>query len=712
MTRSLLRSTLLLGAALLALCAFAASASARNFYVNQRSGENSTLCGFLPAPNLAGEGPCLTIKRGIERSEGYSGPNSIRIAEGTYDESLTLSSVRDAGIAIEAEELGTVTLNSSGSDAVSIGSAAGQVTIGDMKIISGGGAPQTIFDNNAGLTLTHDQLETDGGLDGVYASTTQQVSILDTELMTEEGTSGSAVRIVNAPLTMENDRVLTGQASQSQSGGVIALTSPDVVVRNTRIADDSELSATSYALGLRLDPKTLIENVAIQQGSAVSGVYALESNLDANGLRVEMADSSSGATALLDEMSTESTSLGHLEILGTWRGPGLKAAGTTTLTDSRIVTAGTSVPAIAYADSGSGRGLLVQRSVLRASPVATSAVALEDGNATFDSAAVFGGHVGVEDVLAPNASGATHSLLTLSASTVDAGAPGIAGDGAGVDAVRAVAENGPENDLSVNVQGSILLEPLSVVHDGGNTASARCSYSAVPSQVQGAGESNGTIACPDGADGNTAVSTGLFATGLASFEPITNYELAPGTSAVDSVPQSALSLPFGIGRSGTDLVGAPRVVDGRRDCRPVQDKGALELQSQTVPCISSLRVRPRSLRPATHGASLIRRGRGVHLSWHDSEAATVTFTVLRPVAGRLKGRTCERLSRSNASHRHCQDYVALGSFKHRDGAGANSAIFTGRVGGHALARGRYELQALARNGRGHGVKVLVAVTIR
>jgi hypothetical protein len=57
-------------------------------------------------------------------------------------------------------------------------------------------------------------------------------------------------------------------------------------------------------------------------------------------------------------------------------------------------------------------------------------------------------------------------------------------------------------------------------------------------------------------------------------------------------------------------------------------------------------------------------------------------------------------------------YEPVGSFTHRDSAGAQRLYFTGRVHGHKLPRGSYRLQTVATYVSGeHSGKLLAAFTI-
>lgn len=717
MSNRWLRNTLVLGGALLTLCAFAATASAQTFYVEGRIQNHEAECGLVPntGGTVKNDWPCETIREAMEKAENSPPPNTIKVVAEKYQEALSFTNSQLAGLTIEAEHPGeTVVLEApSGTPAITATAAAESLTLSHIEIESGQ-AVATVVDNGAGLTLSHDLVRTKEGEIGVRATGAKPVKIISSTLEMESGPEGYAVRAINTPLSLESDQIYTNRQGGSEAGGVLVDASPSVSISNTLISVAAEVTNEAEALEIVSAGSAQLNNDLIKQNSPSPGARFIKSPVLANGLHVEMEEPADHEPGLVvAESASDPVSLSHLKVTGAWKGIGIFGEGELSLADSQVTTPpSSSAAAIEYISASAPRGLVVQRSTLQASPtLAPTAVEIYEGSATFDSSAIFGGKRGIEDYV--SASAPTYqATLTVSASTIDAGAPGVLGDAPDTYSIFGDAEKGPGNSVSIKVQGSILLEPQLTKQASGDQVSSTCAYSAVPSQVQGAGPEAASIACADGSNGNTpSTPSALFAGIPAAFEPVSNYQLAPGSPAIDAVPQSALALPFGITRSSTDLAGAPRVVDGKRDCKPVQDMGALELQTQTVPCISSLRLQPRSFVPAKRGASLVRRGHGAKLSWQDSEAATVTFTVLRPVAGRLKGHTCVRLSRTNSRRRHCQAYAVVGSFKHRDRAGTNSAVFTGRVG-HALRAGRYELQALARNSRGHGIAVLAPFTVR
>ena len=123
--------------------------------------------------------------------------------------------------------------------------------------------------------------------------------------------------------------------------------------------------------------------------------------------------------------------------------------------------------------------------------------------------------------------------------------------------------------------------------------------------------------------------------------------------------------------------------------------------------ISHLRIAPSRFIAAPRGASISavsapprpKRGRrakvtGANVSYVDAHAGVTTFLVLRRARGETRGRRCvARAPRRRHHGRACPLYVRLGSFLHRDVAGANSFHFTGRIGGRKLAAGSYRLQA-------------------
>ncbi len=347
-----------------------------------------------------------------------------------------------------------------------------------------------------------------------------------------------------------------------------------------------------------------------------------------------------------------------------------------------------------------------------------------NADVTVDSSELLGGRTGILD----EGAGGKVKTVTVAGSTIDAGELGVA-DGVGFFGVTLVASK-TNTIANAGIEGSILLEPqLALVGPEGRSASIACSNSDVPSQLQAATGTEGSIQCASGSAGNTHTEpAALFSS------PITGYQLNPLSSAVDSVPAGAISLPFGLTPSSTDLAGNPRVLDGNGDCLALQDKGAFELQGHAVACprppavastppgpkpvagvISGLTISPSAFYAAPSGATITsaKRKYGATVSYRDSQAATTTFTVLRVSSGRRQGKSCRRPSRSNQHGKRCTLLTALGSFTHTDTAGTAVKLhFSGRLKGKRLAHGAYRLQAVAHNAAGNGAAATKSFTIK
>jgi hypothetical protein len=115
------------------------------------------------------------------------------------------------------------------------------------------------------------------------------------------------------------------------------------------------------------------------------------------------------------------------------------------------------------------------------------------------------------------------------------------------------------------------------------------------------------------------------------------------------------------------------------------------VQSLTFVFVHRLSLAQRSFAPATGGGSIARAcARGTRVRYNDARAAQTTFTVLRRSGGHM---------------------VNVGSFTHGDRTGNNDFQFTGRVAGHALRPGSYELHATPRYHGALGTTVTAAFRI-
>lgn len=108
-------------------------------------------------------------------------------------------------------------------------------------------------------------------------------------------------------------------------------------------------------------------------------------------------------------------------------------------------------------------------------------------------------------------------------------------------------------------------------------------------------------------------------------------------------------------------------------------------------------IAPAAFRAAPHGASMITATSryGTNVSYMLNEPASVRFTVAQAQPGRIaRGGLCAKPTKANPGAHSCTRLVALpASFTLAGSAGANRFRFTGRLAGHKLKVGRYQLLA-------------------
>jgi hypothetical protein len=665
----------------------ASAASASTFFVNGATGSDTNLCTSATVP-------CKTIGAAVTKSQLVIGTATIEVAAGTYKENLDLNNPADDGITINGvsdEASGTVIEGAGTEPTFQFGSPGGSTaTLSNLRMVTSASQTATGIESAGELTLDNVAVDvrSAGDYSGIEAEEFGSLTINGGSVTMETGNEGTAIEDDAVPLSLNGVQLTVANGAKGA-------------------ALEAGLTAVS------------LSNVTIDLGNTATNT-AIEtefpSPLSANGLTISIANPSDSAPAVEQELG--SGTYDHLQVGGTWTGPALESeAGATTIRDSRLTVTGTE-PAIVSGESGEGPGLLFQRSIASVPPTAPYAVFVVNGNATLDSSEVLGG----QDALALEQSKSKQRTLTIAGSTVDAGVLGER-DASGVHGV-AVESVGEASVADVNIEGSIVLEPQMANTNTGDSANISCTYSDVPNQTQAATATEGAIDCAGGVSGNTTTNplTSLFSA------PVTDYNLLPGSSAIDSVPASAISLPFGITPSSTDLAGNPRFVGGNGGCAAVQDKGALELQGQASPCptpapapapppakpvagaITGLTISPSSFFAAPSGATIstskkTKKTYGATVSYHDSQVATTTFTVLSVAQGRTQGKACKKPSKANKHGKRCTIYTPIGSFAHVDVVGANTLHFSGRIKGKALAKGSYRLQAVPHDAAGNGAAV-------
>lgn len=705
--RGLLGACLLAGA--LAVTSGASAASASTFFVNAATGNDANSC---TSPSE----PCKSIGKAVEESEAVPEPATIEVASGVYQEELNLAHAADNGIVINGAGSSTVVEGPTvkpENPTIRFGGPSSVQTLSNLSVVNPVGDEEDGIEAGSNVTLDNVSIDmrNPGSGDGITAGGLGgSLTVNGGSVTMENGTTGTAVIAQLTPLTLNGTAIAL--ANGATGSGVIDIFGPTTL---TNVTIGVGNAAKGVALETELGTQTL-SNVSITVAPGATGpgfIAAGQTSLTATDLNVAMENPASGAPGVIVDLGNGAT-FERLRVAGAWTGSAFEDVGApATILDSHLSSGPTSTaPTLLTLGAGEGRGPLVQRSVIQAAPtVEPAAVLALDSNATFDSSEVLGGK---NAVMLEHNEGKVRTL-TIAGSTLDAGVLGERDAGEAFDVVAAAEGKG--NIADVNVQGSILLERQKATVATQGTANVACSYSDAPNQTQPATAAEGTIACANGASGNTTTEplSALFSA------PISSYGLLPGSSAIDSVPASAISLPFGIAPSATDLAGNPRVLDGNGDCVGVQDKGALELVGFAKACptppppppapasITNLSIAPNAFFAAPSGATIAKahkkRKYGATVSWRDTLAATTTFTVIRETKGRKQGKSCKKPSKHNRHGKSCTILTAIGSFTHLDVAGANKVHFSGRLNGKKLSKGSYVLQAVPRTAAGNGKAV-------
>jgi hypothetical protein len=123
------------------------------------------------------------------------------------------------------------------------------------------------------------------------------------------------------------------------------------------------------------------------------------------------------------------------------------------------------------------------------------------------------------------------------------------------------------------------------------------------------------------------------------------------------------------------------------------------------PEVSHLKLKPASFKGLSSGGSIVKKAtkhKTSTVTHSDSQAAKTTFNVIELEKGYKLGHgACKALPKQGHGPKHahhCTRDVSKGSFSHRDSAGSNSFDFSGRVRGHRLSRGSYEVEATPKLG--------------
>jgi hypothetical protein len=161
-----------------------------------------------------------------------------------------------------------------------------------------------------------------------------------------------------------------------------------------------------------------------------------------------------------------------------------------------------------------------------------------------------------------------------------------------------------------------------------------------------------------------------------------------------------------------DLAGVARLTDGDGNGSALPDIGAFEYVRPAAvrniaPVLSRASLSNRVFAPVARGKSSARKRRvkrGTTFRYTLSEAATVTITIERKVAGRrvrLRGkRRCVAPNRSNRRRPRCTRWKRAGTLRAAEKAGRQSTAFSGRFRGRGLRRGSYRARIVAMDAAG------------
>jgi hypothetical protein len=117
--------------------------------------------------------------------------------------------------------------------------------------------------------------------------------------------------------------------------------------------------------------------------------------------------------------------------------------------------------------------------------------------------------------------------------------------------------------------------------------------------------------------------------------------------------------------------------------------------------LAGRKVTGRCVKPTKHNrhAKHCRRPIKLRIGYTLNGATTVTFTLKRRASGRrVKGR-CVKRTQKNKKHPRCTRVLSVAGAISRTGiAGANQFTWRGKIGGHTLGPGTYELTAAPLDG--------------
>jgi fibronectin-binding autotransporter adhesin len=574
--------------------------AATTLHVNGSTGTNSGTCA---------SSPCKTISYAVTQGESLSAPVTIDVSAGTYPENVVLGSA-DSGLTIDGAGDGTspatdtiIAPPSALGISTDVSGNASSLDLEHLEISQANGAP-AVYGVNTAVTITDVGIDVTGpglGLDmtngGSVTGSGGSITLSNTGAGSaiDLGGANASVQLTGTPVnyggdspTIQADAVtltsspvtntdttagtpviysnsgsvmVTDSPIDEKGDGVVFLTNGPVTVTGSPITSENT-SDSSPAFD---SPGTVsVSGAPIVYDGTGEVVTAPAADLSDLQITQDNPGADSPTLALADGPST----LSKVTLTSDTIAPLLYATGSLSIIDSTITSAATTGASQALDLTGSASTTsnisLTGTKVTQQDDLAPIAT-ISNANTAFDSSELLGG---LRTTF--NAQSGKTDTLMIASSTIDVGQLGVR-DSA-TDGFASVAADGGSSGTNavVNVEGSILVEAPELSGDG----SLNCSDTEVPTTTQVANASQGAINC-----GDTNENTYTQSLSAIFQDPGVNYAPNPSWSGVDSVPASAISLPSPFTDSSTDVLGNPRVVNGKGTCTPgIRDKGAIELQ--------------------------------------------------------------------------------------------------------------------------------------
>jgi hypothetical protein len=294
---------------------------------------------------------------------------------------------------------------------------------------------------------------------------------------------------------------------------------------------------------------------------------------------------------------------------------------------------------------------------------------------------------------------ATYSDFCSSGSPY-AGAGNICADPKLADDGNPTSGDAEETAASPTVDvGSNALVPLGLVTDYYNNlrelSATGCDYASGTVDI-GASEYQPPPCAVPAAPSAPTATAGVHSA-LVSFtppadngSPITSYTVtaSPGGAHVSGASSPLTLTSLTPGTAYTFTVTATNALGTGPPSPP-----STSVMTLALPGLSQLKASVISFFAARGGGpTTTKKGVGTTFTYRDSEAATSTLAFFRVISG-IKHRGACVAPRPGLTGKTCaRRYVASGAFTHVDVAGKNKVHFSGRLDGHALSPGLYQVR--------------------